>query len=751
MKLLIRFLLLTAICPAQTVWFSPIVPAAWNQNIGSADYLNLFVPDAPWATAASHVQVFKMYMQMFLPSVPGSFSDETLQQIFAYLKSHNIALAVEFGPLTPSAACGAGVEGFAGEVALQLATRIQQLGGNLQYIAMDEPFYFGRIYTGPNACQWSPQEVAADAVQNIAQIKSIFPNVIVGDIEPVPATANWLSRYASCIDAWKAAAGSPLPFFHFDVDWNDDWRSNVESMRQELAQRSIPFGIIYNGWNTDQSDAAWVSDAENHYVDWEAKGGTIPGHVIFQSWYPYPDHVLPETDPTAFTYLIDSYFRTRITLTLTSLTSQASGQLMVSQGSPIASAPVSLTAQATSGSGYLATYVLTGSVPEAITSAVIQTCVNECGNTGATDINVYSFQYADSASQTTLKFASGLNGWGVDGSGTAIVQAASDSAGQSMHITATPSQRTFVNSTALRVTPGSAFTLTIQARVPPSSAGSGYFALVFLQASGTELRRSTLGFAPPTLTLGTAQTASDGTYAVSYVSPGAGDFQLQAFYGGTATLWPAFASASPNAVPTISTNGVVNGADFKEETLSPGAWFSIFGQNLGTAAQWTAPATYTLGGAGVTVCGLSAVLSYNSGPRTTGWQLNALVPDAASGQTTCPVIVTVAGQASQPATVNIGSGVMELFVITHADYTTVADASPAHPAEEVIAWGTGDCTTPTVTVDMQPAAVVYSGRTEPGLCQLNFVVPSAANGESQLRISTSPSVYTLPVARQAGT
>jgi hypothetical protein len=60
----------------------------------------------------------------------------------------------------------------------------------------------------------------------------------------------------------------------------------VESLREALQQRGIPFGMIYNGWTTDLSDAQWMTDAENHYAEWEAQGGTIPSHVIFQSWYP---------------------------------------------------------------------------------------------------------------------------------------------------------------------------------------------------------------------------------------------------------------------------------------------------------------------------------------------------------------------------------------------------------------------------------------------------------------------------------
>ena len=173
----------------------------------------------------------------------------------------------------------------------------------------------------------------------------------------------------------------------------------------------------------------------------------------------------------------------------------------------------------------------------------------------------------------------------------------------------------------------------------------------------------------------------------------------------------------------------------------------------------------TVGGAGVSVCGMAAVLSYNSGALTangsTNWQINALIPDGVAGQSSCPVVVTVGGQESQAAGVAIKSGVMELFqfassagtlpILTHADYSLVGPASagfvPAKPNETVLAWATGDCSTPTATVGGASASVIYSGRVEPGLCQVNFVVPGSAAGSTQLSFSTSPNAYTLWVSQ----
>lgn len=144
-----------------------------------------------------------------------------------------------------------------------------------------------------------------------------------------------------------------------------------------------------------------------------------------------------------------------------------------------------------------------------------------------------------------------------------------------------------------------------------------------------------------------------------------------------------------------------------------------------------------------------------------GWQINGLMPDAVAGKTSCSIVVIVSGLASEPAAITVASGVMELFrfvssagplpIITHADYSLVGPATagltPAKPNETVIAWGTGDCSTPGVTVEGIPAMVAFSGRVEPGLCQINLVVPNSPTGSNQLKLSTSLNLYNLWVSQ----
>jgi hypothetical protein len=106
---------------------------------GVQDYMDLFTPSASWANAASHVRVFKLSnIIVFLRRIPGTPSDDEWRQVFADLERRGIDVAMEWGPLTPEG-CGAGIEGFDGASALQMANKIKRLGGKLKYIAMEAP------------------------------------------------------------------------------------------------------------------------------------------------------------------------------------------------------------------------------------------------------------------------------------------------------------------------------------------------------------------------------------------------------------------------------------------------------------------------------------------------------------------------------------------------------------------------------------------------------------------------------------
>jgi hypothetical protein len=291
---------------AVLVWFCPLDPLYKPQlgYGGSPEYMALFTPQAPWREAAAHVGVFKLYPQWLEQA-----TDEQLRTQFADLRRRKVAIAIEYGVLTASGGCGAGIEGFGGEKLVGVARRIASLGGTLGYVAMDEPFFWSTLYAGQNACRWTPAETAANAAVNIKALLAEFPAVRVGDVEPTGfGNLAYIERYRESIEAFKSSVGFAPAFFHVDEAWDPaTFPADLVAVRRMLARERVPFGIIDDGNPRDASDAAWIASAERHLIDAERAAGT-PDQVVFQSWHRFPKKLLPESDSDAFTWLIAHYF-----------------------------------------------------------------------------------------------------------------------------------------------------------------------------------------------------------------------------------------------------------------------------------------------------------------------------------------------------------------------------------------------------------------------------------------------------------
>jgi hypothetical protein len=543
-----------------TIWFAPD-DAEFG---GGMDYLNLFNPDAPWTQAASHVTVFKIYTQILL-----DLPDEQLSSVLADLKRRHIAVAAELGMLTPYG-CGRDIEGFSGEASVQAAQRVHDLGGSLQYIAFDEPLNGATLYDGPEACHWTPLQTAQNAAQTVAQIQALFPDVAFGDIEPVPGLANadsWLGLYEQWLDAWQSVAGKPLAFFHFDVDWGANWQPGVTALSRALAMRKIPIGHIYNGLGSN-SDASWLSVAEQHAAEMETHANQVPEQVIFQSWEAFPKKLLPETDPGAFTYLIDWYFRARTRLTLSNINldpaSPAWTATLRSASGPVSNATLSLSAAPIAGDGRTHAYVLSGVVPAGTQYVVLgaRVAIEQCIHTPLpAEFSLKDFTLDAGASGLVhLDFVNGLSSWGIWGSATlAQVQ---DNQFQAEVL---PGQTLGLNSITLPFgAEGSPYTFTVNAAIPVGSRGNLCASPMFVNEEGQEINRASLVIVPATSSLGSVATDANGTVSVH---PGAQTrpAQLWLDYAGAATEWPAAASLlvpSPSSSPAplqITTSSLPDG------------------------------------------------------------------------------------------------------------------------------------------------------------------------------------------------
>jgi hypothetical protein len=282
-------------------WFAPLPPMPGRT--GSADFMDQFVATAPWAAAASHVDVYKLYGEW----VAYHATDAQLQAAVRGIAERGLAVAVEVGPLDHPADCGEGVESFAGvDEGRLIAERIRAAGGRIDVLALDEPYFFAHVYSGAGACHWDVARIATAVVTYRTAMRGLFPDLVVGDTEPTPAPVV-TDGVAAWLDAYRAAGGEPFAFLHLDIDWSRaGWPALAQAIAAAARARDVPIGMIYNGGGATER-AAWIGQAGERVKAFEA-AGVPPDHVLFQSWMVQPDRVLPESDPTTFSGLVRRYF-----------------------------------------------------------------------------------------------------------------------------------------------------------------------------------------------------------------------------------------------------------------------------------------------------------------------------------------------------------------------------------------------------------------------------------------------------------
>jgi hypothetical protein len=107
--------------------------------------------------------------------------------------------------------------------------RLRALGADVTFLKVDEPYYFGSVVSDavlrqiaqaagekddPVSCHFSVLEVARDVGQFAHLVKTVYPDVSVGDVEPVTAGACQPGT-VTAIDAWhdtrQAMAGDACP------------------------------------------------------------------------------------------------------------------------------------------------------------------------------------------------------------------------------------------------------------------------------------------------------------------------------------------------------------------------------------------------------------------------------------------------------------------------------------------------------------------------------------------------------------
>jgi hypothetical protein len=328
LSLLAPFELLGGLSVSATeIWLAPqasVPPSPLNR---AADFLDMFDPDAPWQQAAAHVEVFKFYA-----SYLGAAPQDHVDKIVADLNRRRIAIALEagvinIGPKSTNPPCGGFglVEGYGiPPVAMDISKKVKKAGGEIKYLTMDEPLWYGHYYKGRPGGQPGCRSPIDEVIKLIEPTLNVyieqFSNIVVGEAEPTDLAEqpNWQADLSTWSTRFHEATGRPLGFLQFDVLWdrpNEDKVVTAFFRYAETLKRQGYLGktgIIYNGSPRQKTDESWIRSAQDNILSIEVKDALRPDQAIIQSWLPNPTHTMPDSSSSALTSLVNFYVnRTR--------------------------------------------------------------------------------------------------------------------------------------------------------------------------------------------------------------------------------------------------------------------------------------------------------------------------------------------------------------------------------------------------------------------------------------------------------
>jgi hypothetical protein len=262
------------------IWFAP--------NGESPDLVNLFVTPEAWREARTRVNVFKFGPQQVSTSSSSKFN--TLMELvkadaFRKLKDWGVSVALE-APAVKEWDCNSKR---AAMITLDYIRNVRAAGGDIKYVAMDEP-----LVSGFGRCRLTFEETAARTASYVrgilsdASIATSNGKIAFGDIEPYPSYS--VDQLKQWINALQINGFKPS-FFHLDVDLNNvdlhpqfDLAGDLRALKAFLQNEEIPFGIIFwSGRDPESSDQNYYKHVID-YVKRIHRAIGMPEQSIFQSW-----------------------------------------------------------------------------------------------------------------------------------------------------------------------------------------------------------------------------------------------------------------------------------------------------------------------------------------------------------------------------------------------------------------------------------------------------------------------------------
>ncbi|WP_368843509.1 hypothetical protein [Klebsiella quasipneumoniae] len=260
-----------------------------------------------WSGVRKKINVYKFYHQQIIQD-----KQTDLCSKLNFLRSNGIKIAVEWPIMNflPSG-LGHGVEGFADhETTVKLVNRIKSCNVNLDFVAMDEPLYWGVVVNKKNTPGFDVTQLARNVSNNVDFIIKNFPAAQFGDIEPIDQLGdNYRRLIMDWISEFQLVTGSHMYFIHDDVIWADDWMKSSQQVRFALKANDTRFGLIFNAKNGRGPDSVWMESNRGNVISFFTNKENVIDDAIFQSWNHYPNNIDNESDKDSHISIIDFFLK----------------------------------------------------------------------------------------------------------------------------------------------------------------------------------------------------------------------------------------------------------------------------------------------------------------------------------------------------------------------------------------------------------------------------------------------------------
>lgn len=296
------------------VWLVP--------NPGTLDFVRLFDHPEEWPRARQLMQVFQFtqqHTQTPAPSIVGPNSYDALARagVFAKLVQWHKRTAIGVGAVKEFY-CTADASGMAAAISntAQAIRAVTAAGGQVAYLAMDDPFVAGQS----KVCGGPALAPTADRLQiYMSAIRRDFPGIQIGQIDAYPTLGP--DGFQEMIALLEARDALPA-FLQIDVDIRAvrpprNLTDDLRRIRDITSRAGIPMGLIVWGYNGD-ADALFARDAYNlanafslAFPTWK----DMPEQLSIQSWSPSSTGLLitpsnlPEDRPYTLTAMLNDLFR----------------------------------------------------------------------------------------------------------------------------------------------------------------------------------------------------------------------------------------------------------------------------------------------------------------------------------------------------------------------------------------------------------------------------------------------------------